>query len=121
MGEHVDVLSGRDEVLEPRDGSETLERRRRIHDDGRTNSGARAYFTVDTGGNNSDTRGVRGRARVRIIDGDIGLAIDVTRKALVKYMGTDTGPYADEMLKWARDGGMSVVELTPLRFGAFGY
>src|SRR5437667_10814489 len=39
MGEHVDVLSGRDEVLEPRDGSETLERRRRIHDDGRTNSG----------------------------------------------------------------------------------
>jgi hypothetical protein len=45
----------------------------------------------------------------------------VTRKALVKYMGTDTGPYADEMLKWARDGGMSVVELTPLRFGAFGY
>ena len=36
-------------------------------------------------------------------------------------MGTDTGSYADEMLKWARDGGMSVVELTPLRFGAFGY
>ena len=36
-------------------------------------------------------------------------------------MGTDTGPYADEMLKWARGGGMSVVELTPLRFGAFGY
>jgi len=58
---------------------------------------------------------------VRIIDGDIGLAIDVTRKALVKYMGTDTGQYADEMLKWARDGGRSVVELTPLRFGAFGY
>jgi len=81
----------------------------------------RAYFTVDTGGNNSDTRGVRGRARVRIIDGVIGLAIDVTRKVLVKYMGTDTGPYADEMLKWARGGGMSVVELTPLRFGAFGY
>jgi len=25
------------------------------------------------------------------------------------------------MLKWARGGGMSVVELTPLRFGAFGY
>ena len=81
----------------------------------------RAYFTVDTGGNNSNTRGVRGRARVRIIDGDIGLAIDVTRKALVKYMGADTGPYADEMLKWAHGGGMSVVELTPLRFGAFGY
>jgi len=25
------------------------------------------------------------------------------------------------MLKWARDGEMSVVELTPLRFGAFSY
>lgn len=81
----------------------------------------RAYFTVDTGGSEGETRGVRGRATVRLIDGDIGLAIDVTRKALVKYMGSDKGPYADEMLKWAREGGMSVVELTPLRFGAFGY
>src|SRR5438445_7129743 len=101
MGERVDVLSGRDEVLEPRDGSETLERRRRIHDDGRMNSGARAYFTVDIGGNNSDTRRVRGRARVRIIDGDIGLAIDVTSKELVKYKGTETGQDAAKMLKRA--------------------
>jgi len=82
----------------------------------------RAYFTVDKGGDtDSDTRGVRGRARVRLIEGDIGLALDVTRKALMKYMGSDSGPYADEMLKWAREGGMSVLELTPLRFGAFGY
>jgi len=36
-------------------------------------------------------------------------------------MGTDSDSYADEMLKWARDGEMSVVELTPLRFGAFRY
>ena len=34
-------------------------------------------------------------------------------------MGTDSDSYADEMLKWARDGEMSVVELTPLRFGAW--
>ena len=81
----------------------------------------RAYFTIDTSGNVGETRGVRGRAGVRVIDGDVGLAIDVARKGLVKYTGTDTGSYADEMLKWARDGGMSVVELTPLRFGAFGY
>jgi len=79
----------------------------------RTNQ--RAYFTVDTGGSHGDTRGVRGRANVRVIDGD------VARKGLVKYTGTDEGPYADDMLKWARDGGMSVVELTPLRFGAFSY
>jgi len=45
----------------------------------------------------------------------------VTRKGLAKYTGTDEGPYADEMLKWAREGGMSVIELTPLRFGAFSY
>jgi hypothetical protein len=82
----------------------------------------RAYFTVDTGGEEAeDTRGVRGRATVRIVDGDVGLAIDVSRKALLKYMGTDSDPYAVEMLKWARDGAMSVIELTPLRFGAFGY
>ena len=81
----------------------------------------RAYFTVDTGGNYGETRGVRGRASVRVIDGDVDLAIDVTRKGLLKYTGTDTGPYAEEMLKWAREGGMSVVELTPLRFGAFSY
>jgi Pyridoxamine 5'-phosphate oxidase len=81
----------------------------------------RAYFTVDTGGTTGDARGVRGRARARVIDGDLPLALDVCRKALVKYMGSDAGPYADEMLKWARDGGMSVVELTPLRFAAFSY
>ena len=81
----------------------------------------RAYFTVDTGGHHGEARGVRGRASVRVIDGDVRLAVDVARKGLAKYTGTDEGPYADEMLKWARDGGMSVLELTPLRFGAFGY
>ena len=81
----------------------------------------RAYFTVDTGGSSGDTRGVRGRANVRIIDGDAKLAVEVTRKGLAKYTGTDEGPHADEMLKWAREGGMSVIELTPLRFGAFSY
>ena len=81
----------------------------------------RAYFTVDTGGASGDTRGVRGRANARLIDGDVPLAVDVARKGLLKYMGTDKNSYAEEMLKWARDGGMSVIELTPLRFGAFGY
>lgn len=81
----------------------------------------RAYFTVDTAGTSGDTRGVRGRASVRVIDGDVPLAVGVCRKALVKYTGTDEGPYANEMLKLARDGGMSVVELTPLRFAAFSY
>ena len=81
----------------------------------------RAYFTVDTGGAHEQTRGVRGRATVRIVDGDIGLAVDISRTGLLKYMGTDSDSYADEMLKWARDGEMSVVELTPLRFGAFSY
>ena len=81
----------------------------------------RAYFTVDTGGVYGDARGVRGRADVRVIDGDVALAVDVARKGLLKYTGTDKDPHADEMLKWARDGGMSVIELTPLRFGAFSY
>jgi Pyridoxamine 5'-phosphate oxidase len=81
----------------------------------------RAYFTVDTGSAYGEARGVRGRANVRVIDGDVNLAIDVARKALLKYTGTDKGSDADEMLKWARDGGMSVVELTPRRFGAFSY
>ena len=45
----------------------------------------------------------------------------MARKGLLKYTGTDKGPYADEMLKGANTGGMSVAELTPLRFGAFSY
>lgn len=81
----------------------------------------RAYFTVDTGAASGDARGVRGRASVRVIDGDVDLAVDVCRKGLLKYTGTDKDSQADEMLKWARDGGMSVVELTPLRFAAFRY
>ena len=81
----------------------------------------RAYFTVDTGGASGDARGVRGPANARVIDGDASLAVDVARKGLLKYTRTDKDSYAEEMLKWARDGGVSVVELTPVRFGAFGY
>ena len=81
----------------------------------------RAYFAVDTGGASGETRGVRGRASVRVIDGDPRLAVNVTRKGLLKYTGTDTGPYAEEMLKWARAGDMAVLELTPASFCAFAY
>ena len=58
---------------------------------------------------------------MRVIDGDINLALDVTRKGLLKYTGTDKDSHAEEMLTWARAGDMSVVELTPLQFGAFAY
>ena len=76
---------------------------------------------MDTGGSTVETRGVRGRAAVRVIDGEVALAVDVCRRALLKYTGTDTGPYAERMLTWAREGGMSVVELTPSVFRAFRY
>jgi hypothetical protein len=80
----------------------------------------RAYFTVDTG-EGARARGVRGRTTVRVIDGDVDLAVDVCRRQLLKYTGTDTGSLAEELLTWARSGNMSVLELTPLRFGAFAY
>lgn len=81
----------------------------------------RAYFAVDISAPGGDTRGVRGRAAVRVVDGDVALAVGVCRKALLKYTGTDTGPYAEGMLTWAREGRMSVVELTPSVFRAFRY
>ncbi len=81
----------------------------------------RAYFTVDTGVAAGNARGVRGRADVRVIDDDVEQAVDVCRKGLVKYTGSDTGERAEEFLKWARTGDMSVVELKPLQFGAFAY
>ena len=81
----------------------------------------RAYFAVDTGAAFGEARGVRGRATVRVIDGDVALGVDVTRKGLLKYTGTDAGAHAEEMLQWARAGDMSVLELTPLRFVAFAY
>ncbi len=81
----------------------------------------RAYFTVDTASATGSARGVRGRTQARVIDGDIDLAVGVTRKELIKYTGSDEGSHAEEMLGWARGGDLSVVELTPVRFGAFGY
>jgi nitroimidazol reductase NimA-like FMN-containing flavoprotein (pyridoxamine 5'-phosphate oxidase superfamily) len=80
----------------------------------------RAYFTVDTG-SGAQARGVRGRATVRVIDGEVDRATDVCRRQLLKYTGTDKGPLAEELLQWARSGEMSVVELTPLGFAAFAY
>jgi nitroimidazol reductase NimA-like FMN-containing flavoprotein (pyridoxamine 5'-phosphate oxidase superfamily) len=81
----------------------------------------RAYFTVDRGGAPGSTRGVRGRATVQIVDGDIDRAVDVCHKELLKYTGTDKGAHAEEMLGWARSGDMSIVELTPSQFRAFSY
>jgi hypothetical protein len=81
----------------------------------------RAYFAVDKGGATGDTRGVRGRASVRIIDGEVELTVGVCRTALLKYTGTDTGAYAGDMLQWARAGEMSVAELRPSLFRAFSY
>jgi nitroimidazol reductase NimA-like FMN-containing flavoprotein (pyridoxamine 5'-phosphate oxidase superfamily) len=81
----------------------------------------RTYFTVDTGGAADDARGVRGRATVQFVEGDVDRAVDVSRKALLKYTGTDKGAYAEEMLSWARAGRTSVVELTPTQFRAFAY
>jgi len=80
----------------------------------------RAYFAVDTGGAAGDTRGVRGRAAARVVD-DVALAVDVCRKGLLRYTGTDADAYATEMLTWARNGDMAVVELTPSVFRAFEY
>jgi hypothetical protein len=57
---------------------------------------------------------------VRVVD-DIARAVDVTRKELLKYTGTDEGAYAEEMLKWARDGELAVIELIPAQFRAFAY
>ena len=81
----------------------------------------RAYFTVDTGTAAGDARGVRGRADVRVIDDNVDLAVDITRKALLKYTGTDSDAHAEDMLRWVRDGGASVIELAPSQFRAFAY
>lgn len=81
----------------------------------------RAYFTVDTGGAAGTARGVRGRAEARVVDRDVDRSVDVTRRELLKYTGTDIGAYAEEMLKWARDGELSVVELRPSQLRAFSY
>jgi hypothetical protein len=81
----------------------------------------RAYFTVDTGTAAGNARGVRGRATVRVVDGDVDLGIAVTRHALRKYTGTDTDAHAEDMLRWVRGGEASVIELTPSQFRAFGY
>ena len=81
----------------------------------------RAYFSVDRGAAPGSARGVRGRASVQIVDGDVDRAVDVCRKELIKYTGTDKGANAEEMLGWARSGDMSIVELTPTQFRAFSY
>lgn len=81
----------------------------------------RAYYAIDEGGAGTEARGVRGRASVRVVDGDIPLAVDVCRKGLLKYTGTDRDGYAAELLTVAGDGGMSVLELTPSLVRAFGY
>jgi len=81
----------------------------------------RAYFAVDKGAAAGQARGVRGRANVRVIDDDVDFAVEVCRKGLLKYTGTDKDSHAEEMLKWAHGGDMSVVELAPSQFRAFSY
>jgi nitroimidazol reductase NimA-like FMN-containing flavoprotein (pyridoxamine 5'-phosphate oxidase superfamily) len=80
----------------------------------------RAYFTVDTDAE-GESRGVRGRADVHVVDGHADLAVEISRKTLLKYTGTDQDDYARQTLGWAAAGDMSIVELSPRRFAAFSY
>jgi hypothetical protein len=81
----------------------------------------RAYYAVDEGGVRGDARGVRGRAAVRVRDGEPALATEIARKVLLKYTGTDQDEYAREQLQAAQAGGLAVVELTPSLVRAFRY
>lgn len=64
------------------------------------------YFLVDTG-----DRGVRGKARARVID-DSEYAVNILTHNLMRYLGSIDSPEAKDRIEIAKNN-YSVVEITP--------
>lgn len=78
----------------------------------------RAYFTVDTEGEN--VRGVRGRVRVEFHD-DRDLAVKTVRDHILRYMGTLEGPIQEKLLGFSESGETVCIELIPEKFATWAY
>jgi hypothetical protein len=80
-----------------------------------------AYFSVDIGEAGRAPRGVRGRAEATLHDDDPDQAVEVTRCALIRYVGTTKGLMAETFLGAARRGETSVIELAPHHYASWSY
>jgi nitroimidazol reductase NimA-like FMN-containing flavoprotein (pyridoxamine 5'-phosphate oxidase superfamily) len=70
------------------------------------------YFLVDTG-----DRGVRGRARAKIID-DSEYAVKILTQILMRYYGSVDTPEAKDRIEIAKNH-YSAIEITPLFMGTW--
>ncbi len=106
-------------MIDDRDGTPLVHPIWYYYEDGKffavSNSGGRkirslkknpeVYFLVDT-----DDRGVRGKARAKVID-DPEYAKKIASRNLVRYMGSAESPEAKDRIELAKN--YSVIEVTP--------
>jgi nitroimidazol reductase NimA-like FMN-containing flavoprotein (pyridoxamine 5'-phosphate oxidase superfamily) len=78
---------------------------------------AKVYFTIDTVTKETGPWGVRGRGRGRVIN-DAKYAEEVTKKQLIRYIGSLEGSVAKQLLDEAKSDTV-VIEITPSFLGTW--
>jgi nitroimidazol reductase NimA-like FMN-containing flavoprotein (pyridoxamine 5'-phosphate oxidase superfamily) len=77
------------------------------------------YYCIDEA--NPPYKGVRGKGKVRILEGDINHNIPIAEKIIVKYLGSLDNPIARSLIDGVKKGDSVILEITPSYYSTWDY
>ena len=77
------------------------------------------YYCIDEA--NPPYKGVRGKGKVRIHEGDINQNISIAEKIIVKYLGSLDLPIARSLIDGVKKGLSVILEITPSYYSTWDY
>ena len=77
------------------------------------------YYCIDEP--NPPYKGVRGKGKVRIHEGDINHNLPIAEKIIVKYLGSLDHPVARSLIDGVKKGHSVILEITPSYYSTWDY
>ena len=77
------------------------------------------YYCIDEA--NPPYKGVRGKGKVRIHEGDINHNLPIAQKIIVKYIGSLDHPVARSLIDGVKKGHSVILEITPSYYSTWDY
>jgi hypothetical protein len=77
------------------------------------------YYCIDEA--NPPYKGVRGKGKVRILEGDINHNIPIAEKIIVKYLGSLDNPIARSLIDGVKKGDSVILEIRPSYYSTWDY
>jgi uncharacterized pyridoxamine 5'-phosphate oxidase family protein len=77
------------------------------------------YYCIDEA--NPPYKGIRGKGKVRILEGDINRNIPIAEKIIVKYIGSLDNPIARSLIDGVKKGDSVILEIMPSYYSTWDY